>query len=163
MACRVTDYMKLEWIAPDLKAHDKPSVLLEIATHLSRATPSIDLMELHSKLLEREQKASTGADHGVAIPHATIDSADRIIVLFGKSEQGIPFNALDNLNSTLFFTVISPSSPRPGDANYLQLISTICRLMRSASMRERLTSTGSAKEILEILRKEEEHKLGLSS
>ncbi|NBW80610.1 PTS sugar transporter subunit IIA [bacterium] len=163
MACRVTDYMKLEWIAPNLKANDKPSVLLEIASHLSRATPSIDLMELHSKLVEREQKASTGADHGVAIPHATIDSADHIIVLFGKSGQGIPFNALDNMNSSLFFAVISPSNPSPGDASYLQLISTICRLMRSASLRERLINASSAREILELLRKEEEQKMGLST
>ncbi|MFZ9519489.1 MAG: PTS sugar transporter subunit IIA [Silvanigrellaceae bacterium] len=162
MACRITDYMKHEWIAPDLKATDKPSVLLEIATHLSRATPSLDLMELHSKLVEREQKASTGADHGIAIPHATIHSADRIIVLFGKSGKGIPFNALDNLNSTLFFTVISPSNPHPGDASYLQLISTICRLMRSGTLRDKLTSAQSATEVLEILRKEEDQKLGLT-
>lgn len=163
MACRITDYMKTELIAPELQAADKAALLLEIATLVSHSIPTVSRSELHTKLVEREQKASTGADHGVAIPHATITSADRILVVFGRSFVGIPFNALDNEDSTLFFAVISPSKPKETDASYLQVISSICRLMRSASLRERLRTTRTASEILQLLKTEEEFRLGQPS
>lgn len=159
MACRITDYMKLDWVAADLKAHDKQTLLLEITTLICHAEPNVKFSELYHKLTEREQKASTGADHGVAIPHATIDSAVRMMVIFGRSRDGIPFNALDNEDSRLFFAVISPSQTRPDEASYLQLISSICRLMRSGSVREKLLNADSPHKILEILKKEEDLKL----
>ncbi|NBO39370.1 PTS sugar transporter subunit IIA [bacterium] len=159
MVCRITDYMRTEWIEPNLKATDKPSLLLEVSTLVCANQSQIELSELHSKLLEREQKASTGADHGVAIPHATIESARGLMVAFGKSQTGIPFAALDNAHSQLFFAVIAPSVPRPNEASYLQLISTICRLMRSVSLREKLLNAQTPLEILDTLRKEEDSKL----
>lgn len=160
MACRITDFMNADWVVPELKSTDKRSVLFELASVLSHATGRVDLRELHTKLIEREQKASTGADHGVAIPHATIESADRLMVVLGRAGRGIPFDALDNENSKLFFAVISPSVSRPQDPSYLQVISSICRLMRSASLRERLILASTSQDILEILRREEDHKLG---
>lgn len=159
MACRITDYMKPDWVAADLKAHDKQTLLLEITTLICRAEPTVKFSELYTKLMEREHKASTGADHGVAIPHATIDSAVHMIVVFGRSRDGIPFNALDNEDSRLFFTVISPSTPRPDEANYLQIISSVCRLMRSSSLRDKLLNAETPLMILEILKKQEELKL----
>lgn len=159
MACRITDYMKHELIEPALTAQDKAALLREIALLAGRAVSGLDQEELHKKLVEREQKASTGADHGVAIPHATIDSTDRIFVIFGKSPSGIPFNALDNEDSKLFFAVISPSKPHQSDASYLQVISAICRLLRSSSLRDRLRAAGQSSDILRILRNEEEFRM----
>jgi len=158
MFCRITQYMKPEWIEPNLKAFDKPSVLRELASLLSQST-SVDGDELFLKLMEREQKASTGADHGIAIPHATIESADRLMVVLGKSKSGVPFNALDHENSKLFFSVISPTRPRAEDVSYLHLISSVCRLMRTAHMRVQLMTSETAQDMLNCLRQEEDMKL----
>jgi mannitol/fructose-specific phosphotransferase system IIA component (Ntr-type) len=151
--------MKPELIEPELKSLSKAALLHEIALLAGQNLSGLDHDELHRKLVEREHKASTGADHGVAIPHATIDSTNRIVVIFGKSNKGIPFNALDNEDSTLFFAVVSPSKPNESDASYLQIISSICRLMRSAALRERLRRAITGSDILEILRNEEEFRL----
>lgn len=159
MAFRITEYMRPEWIAAELKAVDKNSLLLELATLVGQSVPRVDVNDLYLKLVEREQKASTGADHGVAIPHATIDSADCMMVIFGKSPHGIPFNSLDNEDSRLFFAVISPRHARPEEVSYLQLISSICRLMRSAATRKRLLMALTVDEILDVLRMEEMQRL----
>lgn len=159
MACKITDFMKPEWIIPELTAIDKESVLSEIAMVLSQSVPSLDEADLLAKLIERERKASTGADLGVAIPHATVDSAQQMMVVFGKSSKGIPFNALDSEDSKLFFAIISPSRSKPSDVSYLQLISFVCRLMRSAHLRQRLIAARTPEEILNHLRNEENQKL----
>lgn len=159
MVCRITDYMRIEWVTPSLRATDKPSLLLEFSSLICSSQLHLDLKQIHSKLIERELKASTGADHGVAIPHATIEGSHHLMVAFGKSENGIPFAALDNEDSKLFFVVLAPTKPDPHQASYLQIISAICRLMRSSSLRERLLRAQTPDAILEIIQKEEDLKL----
>ncbi len=159
MVCRITDYMRIEWVTPALKATDKPSLLLEFSSLVCSSQAHLDLREIHSKLMERELKASTGADHGVAIPHATIEGSHQLMVAFGRSQNGIPFAALDNEDSKLFFVVLAPAVPSPNQASYLQIISAICRLMRSSSLRERLLRAQTSEAILELLQKEEDLKL----
>jgi PTS system nitrogen regulatory IIA component len=151
--------MNVEWIAPSLKATDKPAVLLEFANIVGSARNDLDISEIYTKLMERELKASTGADHGVAIPHATLNETQELMVAFGKSDAGVPFAALDNADSHLFFVVLAPAKAQPNQASYLQLISSICRLMRSQSLRDRLMQAPTAAAILDLLKKEEDLKL----
>lgn len=159
MVCRITDYMHIERITPALKATDKPSLLFEFATLFCSAQPELNLQEIHSKLMERELKASTGADHGVAIPHAMLTTSKNLMVAFGKASHGIPFAALDNQDSKLFFVVLAPGTANPQQASYLQVISSICRLMRSTSLRDRLLAASTSQAIFDLLKKEEELKL----
>lgn len=151
MACRISDFMRPEWIIPSLKATTKEGVLKEIAQHLQVHGACADAVGLFDRLLEREQKASTGADHGLAIPHATLDSSKALIVAFARSTEGIDFGAIDQQRSHLFFTVINPAQTRPGEVTYLQAISSICRLMRSGGVRAKLLSAASADELFQIL------------
>ena len=160
MACRFSDFMRPDWIIPALEATSKEEVLKEIARHLAQTDTGIDADDLLLKLLEREQKASTGADHGLAIPHATVASADKLIVSLARTAKGIEFGALDNQQSQLFFTVVNPAKTRPGETTYLQAISAICRLMRSATVRNKLLAAHNSAEILEILQSEETTRSG---
>lgn len=159
MLCRITEYMRLEHIAPELQAADKPSLLKEFATLICTSQTDLEATEVYAKLVEREAKASTGADHGVAIPHATLSQTQKLIVAFGRSKQGIPFAALDNKDSKLFFVVLAPSRPIPNQVSYLQVISAICRLMRSSSLRSKLLDAGGAEDLLNTLKHEESTRL----
>lgn len=155
MPCRIGDFVRPEWIIPSLKGKSKMEVLSEIARHLEDSGAGIESDELLHRLAEREQKASTGADHGLAIPHATVSSTDRLIVAIARSEGGVEFGALDNRLSHLFFTVVNPPRNRPGDTTYLQAISAICRLMRSSRVRDRLREAENAQAIYDSLMEEE--------
>ncbi len=151
MALRLSELIKLEWIFPCLTASTKEDVLNEIAQRLSAAGTNIDAAELLHKLLEREGKASTGADQGLAIPHAIVPGTRELVVSVARTTRGIDFGALDNERSSLFFTIVSP----PGEPTYLQAISAVCKLMRSPSARRRVMQAKDANEIFSALLAEE--------
>ena len=159
MLCRITEFIRLEHIAPELQATDKPSLLRELSSLICASQANLDAEEVYAKLVEREAKASTGADHGVAIPHATLSQTQELIVGVGISKLGIPFAALDNKDSKLFFVVLAPTASSPKQVSYLQLISAICRLMRSPSLRSKLLSANSASDIFKTLEDEESTRL----
>jgi mannitol/fructose-specific phosphotransferase system IIA component (Ntr-type) len=161
MACRISEYTRPEWILPQLAARTKDEVLREIARHLSSQIPSLDETELYQKLLEREQKASTGADHGLAIPHATVGSVDSLIVSIARASRGVDFGALDNQQSFVFFTVINPQKARPGETTYLQAISSICRFMRQPHMRQKILEAKMAEDIFKVIATEEASRMGV--
>lgn len=159
MGCVISDFVKPRWIIASLQAKTKHATLEEISAHIHAQCPSIDEAELMQGLLEREAKASTGADLGLALPHATIQSADELVVCLARSHEGIEFGALDNQRSFLFFTLVNPAVPVVGQSSYLQAISAVCRLMRSPQVRSRLLVAQGAEEIYAVLAEEEASKL----
>ncbi|MCA2961931.1 MAG: PTS sugar transporter subunit IIA [Silvanigrellales bacterium] len=161
MACRISEYTRPEWIVPQLAARTKDEALREIARHLASQISELNEVELHQKLQEREQKASTGADHGLAIPHATIASVEALVVAVARAPKGIDFGALDNQQSFVFFTVINPAKAKPGETTYLQAISSICRFMRQPQMRQRILDARSAEEIFKVIASEEATRMGV--
>ncbi len=156
MSLRISELIKTEWIFPELSASTKEDVLSEIARGIASAGTGIDAAELLHKLVERENKASTGADQGLAIPHAMVSSAQNLVVSIGRTARGIDFGALDNERSSIFFTIVSPARPLlPGECSYLQAISAVCKLMRSPSVRSRIMTAKDATEMLSVLLAEE--------
>lgn len=157
MALRISELIKTEWIFPALSSSTKEDVLSEIARGIAAAGTGIDAAELLHKLVERENKASTGADQGLAIPHAMVSSAQHLVVSVGRTSRGIDFGALDNERSMIFFTIVSPSRPLlPGECSYLQAISAVCKLMRSAPLRARIMAAKDGPEMLSVLLAEED-------
>jgi nitrogen PTS system EIIA component len=161
MACRIAQYTSPMRILPTLTASSKSEVLRELAQHISNLEPDVSSDDLFQKLTERESKASTGADHGLAIPHATLNSIDSLMVVVARSTLGIAFGALDNQNSHLFFAVINPQKIKPGETTYLQAISAICRFMRQPMVRQRLMEALDAEEIFRIISSEETPRSGV--
>jgi mannitol/fructose-specific phosphotransferase system IIA component (Ntr-type) len=161
MACRISEYTRPEWILPQLVARTKDEVLREIARHLSSQVELLNETELYTRLLEREQKASTGADHGLAIPHATVSGVDSLIVSVARAPHGIDFGALDNQQSFVFFTVINPARAKPGETTYLQAISSICRFMRQPHMRSKILEARSAEDIFKVVATEDSVRMGV--
>ena len=117
-----------ELIIPNLPGSDRPGVLRALA-HLAveqggvAATPE----ELYGKLLEREELASTGIGHGVAVPHCKLRRIDRVTVGVGRHHAGVHFDALDGQPVRLFFLVISPAK---SPALHLQCLASISRWVK---------------------------------
>jgi mannitol/fructose-specific phosphotransferase system IIA component (Ntr-type) len=156
MGLKVSTYIRKDCVFPNLTSFSKEEVLGEIARNLAGVVEEIDAHELLVKLVERENKASTGADKGVAIPHATLPSAPGLLVAIFRSQRGIDFGALDNERSHIFFTIVSPLRPEIStEPTYLQVISAVCKLMRSPNLRTCLLEARSPEEICEIICREE--------
>ena len=99
-------------------------------------------------VLEREQKMSTGMQHGIAIPHGKTDSVEKLVTAMALKKEGVDFGSMDGKPSTIFIMTISSVS-RTGP--HIQFLSEISQVLNDPDKRERILRANSAAEVLEIL------------
>ena len=92
---------------------------------------------------------STGIGFGIGIPHASSDRIEEVVASFGRSLQGIEFDALDNapVKSVFLFIV-----PKDQFQTHLRTLASIAKFLGDRSVREGLAAAKSADEILAIFR-----------
>ena len=73
----------------EMKARTKPEALAELAEGLAGAVPGLERERLLAMLREREQLGSTALGGGIAIPHARLDSAGRMLASFARSRERV--------------------------------------------------------------------------
>ena len=95
----------------------------------------------------REEQTSTGIGSGVAIPHAFSEKLTEVIAVFGRSQAGINFDAIDNapVKFILLFIV-----PKKDYHLHLQALSAIAKMFNNCEIRQNLSDAKDAAEIVEI-------------
>lgn len=99
-------------------------------------------------VLEREQKMSTGMQHGIAIPHGKTDSVEKLVTAMALKKEGVDFGSMDGKPSTIFIMTISSVS-RTGP--HIQFLSEISQVLNDPEKRERILQAQNASEVLEVL------------
>jgi len=92
---KIKELLKKEFILEQLKAKSKQEALAELAGAFAKSQIKFDSGAMLRVLLEREKLGSTGIGDGIAIPHGKLAGLDEILVAFGRSREGIAFEALD--------------------------------------------------------------------
>jgi len=134
-------------IIPKLESTGKEGVLRELSRAVHDKCPLTDLDTLYQVLTEREQLGSTGVGNGVAIPHGKVAGLEKLLLCFGRSSSGISFDAVDNQPVYLFIMILSP----PGMAGEcLQTLARVSKLLKDATVRNRLLQAADAETILEL-------------
>ena len=141
---RIQDLLKKEFIIPDLSSRDKVGVISEMIHGLTTREPGLDPREILKVILEREGLGSTGIGEGVAIPHGKMHNLTDFYILFGRSKEGIDFQAMDGKPAHLFFLLVAPENSA---ATHLKVLARISRLLMNASFRKSLTEAEAADEI----------------
>jgi len=149
---KLTDILVRDACLVDLKGQTKPDVLGELADALVAANQSLDRAELYAMLVEREKLGSTAMGDGIAIPHARIESLDRVLAVFGLSRGGVDFDSLDGQPTHLFFLLVAPG--REGSAHLL-LLARLSRLLGIDAFRARLREVGTTDELFRAIEEEE--------
>ena len=149
---RVTDTLSKELIIPHLKGENKVDVLTELAEAIAQSAPELDKDEISHVLLEREKLGSTGIQDGIAIPHGKIDALSKVLIAFGRNEEGIDFQAHDNQKTHLFFVLLAPED---ASGYHLTILARLSRLLKEMEVRKKLLKAKNAEEIYQILCKEE--------
>lgn len=146
----VSDYLKDKFCVMDLKALDKAGAVKEIAEKLDKSGKLINKGKFVKDVLEREALGSTGIGNSVGIPHARTDAVKGFVIGFGKSAEGINFEALDGEKVNLVFLM----GADPGELNlYLRILAELSKLLMNSAFRQALISTGSEAEVIEIIKK----------
>ena len=99
-------------------------------------------------LLERETLGPTGVGRGVALPHARIDSLDRIVGCFIKLDRPIEFDAVDRQPVDLVFALFAPLA---SGVEHLKALALVSRTLRDPEVCLKLRNNENAGTLLAIL------------
>jgi PTS system nitrogen regulatory IIA component len=110
------------------------------------------LPELLETLKEREKLGTTALGDGIAIPHARLESVERLLVSFGRSREGIDFDSVDGQPTHLFFLLVAPS--REGSAHLLTL-ARLSRFLSNAAFRAKLLAAESVDDVVRAVEEAE--------
>jgi PTS system nitrogen regulatory IIA component len=149
---KILDYLKEEWVIPELQGADKGSVLKELSSVLVKPCQVASVEELLQVLLSREKLGSTGIGEGIAIPHGRLKKLKRFFISFGRSVKGVDFDSIDGKPSQLFFLVMAPENSA---VDNLKLLGRIVALLKDASFKRRLMEAQSQKELFQIISEED--------
>jgi PTS system nitrogen regulatory IIA component len=150
---KITDFLNVEGIIPELAASDKQTVLHALAEKFAAARSGPDRDRVLEVLKEREKISTTAIGEGVAIPHGKLANVERLRAVFARSIAGVDFASLDGAPTHLFFALIAPED---GAADHLKAMARISRLLKDAAFRDRLLKGTSGKELFDIITAEDQ-------
>ena len=150
---KITDFLTVQTVIPNLTSRDKNAVLQELAGGLSAHYQSLDQGRVFEVLRERERISTTAIGEGVAIPHGKLHAADRVVGVFARSSEGVDFGSLDGAPTHLFFMLIAPENAA---ADHLKALARISRLLKDEVFRRRLLAAKSRDELFTLIAEEDE-------
>lgn len=148
---QLSQLLSADSIVPALKAGSKKQVLQEAAAKLENVT-GLSQQEVFEGLFQREKLGSTGAGHGVAIPHARFPSLEEIYGAFVRLEKPVDFDAVDDQPVDLVFALLAPED---AGADHLKALAKISRLLRDNKICEKLRGTEDPEALYAIMTESE--------
>ncbi len=113
---RLADIIPPGGIIVPLASGDREGAVRELVAALAHtgAIPAPLEKEVAKRVIDRENKASTGFGCGVAVPHAKHAGITRMAAAIGVSSRGLDFSSLDRQPVYCVFLLVSPDD-RPED------------------------------------------------
>ena len=145
---KITELLKKEFILEQLKAKSKQEVLAELAGVFVKGKIKFDSGAMLRVLMEREKLGSTGIGDGVAIPHGKLAGLDEILVAFGRSREGIAFEALDGKPVHLFFLLMAPENSA---GQHLKALAKISRMLKDGGFRKKLLEAQMHDDLVRVI------------
>ncbi len=145
---KVSELINQNLIISHLKSNTKKHVIEEMVQHLSEHQENINPDELVNVLVEREKLGSTGIGNGIAIPHGKLRGLEEIILMFGKSDDGISFESIDGKPVNLIFLLVAPSNSA-GD--HLKALARLSRLLKEKTFRQKLMTASNESELFDCI------------
>jgi len=145
---KLAEYLDKDLILPNLSARTKSGVLAELVSPLPLINSALDPERVAQILMDRESLGTTGIGDGVAIPHGKMDNIDKILIIVGRSRDGVEFASLDHKPATIFFTVLAPSAVA---GLHLKLLAMVSRLLRDDAFRRAFVTAKDRDALWELL------------
>jgi PTS system nitrogen regulatory IIA component len=152
---KITDILDADSIVEGLTSRDKKGVLEELVAVLQAHGRLADKDKEKSLqvLLERERLGSTGIGDGIAIPHGKLKGIHGIICSFGRSQEGIDFQSIDEKPCYLFFLLLAPEESA---SEHLKALARLSRILKDVHFRKRLIEAATKEDIYRLIVEEDE-------
>lgn len=134
----------------DLDARSMEEILEHAMGHLARREILSEETRVAATkaVLEREALDSTAMGHGLAIPHAYLDTIEEPVLLFIRLAKGLNLDAPDGVPVRFLFILLGPVS---GTQAHLETLMMISRLMADESFRYDIRQAQNGDELLDAL------------
>ena len=149
---KILDTLEQGAIIGELNASDKKGVLEELTAPLAPAS-GVNHEEMVRVLLERERLGSTGIGGGIAIPHGKLKSIESLLMGFGRSRQGVDFEAMDGKPAHIFFLLLAPED---STGAHLKMLARLSQLLKNSVFKELLMNAADWRELYTVIEKEDQ-------
>ena len=144
---QLREFFNRDVVALDLEATGKDEVLKEMIQLLDLDEKSQGI--LFKMLKRRENLGSTGIGRGIAIPHCRSLVVDRLRIAFGRTNQPIEFDAIDDNATRFFFLIVAP--PLEVSNQYLPVLGKIAQFAKESDVPDRLATISDPEQFLALL------------
>jgi len=145
---KLGDYLEKELLLPALTSDSKSGVLMELMAAVAKKYPEMDTDQAVRVLLDRESLGTTGIGDSIAIPHGKLENLEKVIVIVGRSPEGVDFEALDNKPCSIFFLVLAPEQVA---GMHLRILAQISRVLKDEAFRKRFMDAADHDELWLLL------------
>lgn len=140
-----------EQVIPEMRAENRWEAIDEMIAQLVKSgkIPQENASQITEAVRKRENSMSTGVGLGIGLPHASTPLISEVVGVFGRSSNGINFDALDGqpVHFTVLFIV-----PQGQFQKHLQTLSNIARLLHRSDLRQSLENAVTAEDIYQIIK-----------
>jgi mannitol/fructose-specific phosphotransferase system IIA component (Ntr-type) len=152
MAGKITSLLDPARIVLNLPGTKRTTALHDVARLLDGHPDVVNFSGFYDELLARDRLDTTSLGNGIALPHARTEHVREIVLAVGRSDAGI---AVDEKGEVvrLFFVLGTPKS-KPAD--YLAVVSALCRLLRDPANREAMLTAATPEEFIAVVSAAEE-------
>ncbi|MDR1311634.1 MAG: PTS sugar transporter subunit IIA [Burkholderiaceae bacterium] len=136
-----------EHILLDLNISSKEQLFDEVGRLFARTDDLSDTL-VSSNLLAREQLASTGLGHGVAVPHGRIVGLKAPVAAFIRLSRPLPFDSPDGNPITMMVILLIPDNVTQ---KHLEILSEVAELFSDSAMLDKLSTEKKAATVHKML------------
>lgn len=126
----------------------REGVIQELVELLETTGEVANPQRLYRDLYHREKKAVTAVGQGIAFPHVRTLQVKKFVMAFGRSREGLPFEAPDNEDVRLFFAMVAPPYD---DRTYLKVYRSLATLLLEPEIYTQFLEANEPSEILRTL------------
>ena len=108
----------------------------------------LDQTKVIEALIEREGLGPTGVGHGIALPHARLDSVSSVCGIFLRLEKPLNFDSVDRQPVDLVFALLVPTTQ---GVEHLKALALVSRTMRDTNICAKLRANSDPSTLHAIL------------
>ncbi len=115
---------------------------------LAEASYGLNAVDVIDALIDRENLGPTGVGQGVALPHARMAQAKKVVGLFLRLEKPLNFDAVDRQPVDLVFALIAPQD---AGVDHLKALALVSRTLRNKAICTKLRANNDPNTLHTIL------------
>jgi len=150
---KIAEILQEQCGVADIRGKTKREIITELVEALAKARLVKDVEPVVNVVMDREKLGSTGIGNGVAVPHGKLKNINNIMCAFGRSQNGVDFDAVDRAPVHIFFLVLAPEDSA---SLHLKVLSRITKILRDQSLRKKIIKLTKVRELYTSILEEDE-------